>query len=309
MPALPKLKNGQIYLCEGGPETELMYKHGVDLPEFALFSVLDKPKAMDCLLGMYRRYLDVVAKHQQCALVSGLDYRASNAWGAKIGYSTAAIKQANLASIEFLRQLQTEYSREIPDLVIQGLLGPKEDAYASNSHITALEAERYHTVQLAVHKQAGLTLVTGMTVHHVAEAIGMVRAATKLSLPIAISLRINEQGRLAGGLSLEQAITMIDAQTNRSAEFFMLNCSHPQEYQPWLESAQWIQRVRGIRPNAVALDKISLLCSNQLHAGDPQALGKQVAIFAKRFGHMDIWGGCCGTWSEHLDAIACHLID
>jgi methionine synthase I (cobalamin-dependent) len=25
---------------------------------------------------------------------------------------------------------------------------------------------------------------------------------------------------------------------------------------------------------------------------------------ARRYPHLDIWGGCCGTWDTHLDEIA-----
>ncbi|MSO78877.1 MAG: hypothetical protein EXQ79_04640 [Acidimicrobiia bacterium] len=28
---------------------------------------------------------------------------------------------------------------------------------------------------------------------------------------------------------------------------------------------------------------------------------------ARRYPHLDIWGGCCGTWDTHLTEIAGHL--
>ena len=29
-----------------------------------------------------------------------------------------------------------------------------------------------------------------------------------------------------------------------------------------------------------------------------------LATLARRFPHIDIWGGCCGTWDTHLSEIA-----
>ena len=60
--AFPQQTPGTIYLTEGGQETEVMYRHGFDLPEFAMFPLLDNPAALDVMRGMYRSYLDVAAK-------------------------------------------------------------------------------------------------------------------------------------------------------------------------------------------------------------------------------------------------------
>jgi hypothetical protein len=42
----PRLE-GKFYLTEGGTETEVLYKWGFELPEFAMFPLLDDPKADD----------------------------------------------------------------------------------------------------------------------------------------------------------------------------------------------------------------------------------------------------------------------
>ena len=75
--SFPSQKQGQIYLSEGGQETELMYKYGFELPQFAMFPLLDNPKAVLKMNEMYRSYLEVAAKYETCALMGGLDYRAS----------------------------------------------------------------------------------------------------------------------------------------------------------------------------------------------------------------------------------------
>ncbi len=60
----PAARSGNIYLTEGGIETEIMYKWGFELPQFAMYPLLENPVAVTAMQGMYRRFLDVAAKHQ-----------------------------------------------------------------------------------------------------------------------------------------------------------------------------------------------------------------------------------------------------
>lgn len=64
-----------------------MYKHGHELPEFAMYPLLDDRRAVADLTDMYTRYLEVAAVHGFVALVGGLDYRASPDWASKLGIS------------------------------------------------------------------------------------------------------------------------------------------------------------------------------------------------------------------------------
>lgn len=45
----PEQAPGVLYLTEGGSETEIMYKHGFELPEFSMYPLLDDPAAMEQL--------------------------------------------------------------------------------------------------------------------------------------------------------------------------------------------------------------------------------------------------------------------
>jgi homocysteine S-methyltransferase len=46
----------------------------------------------------------------------------------------------------------------------------------------------------------------------------------------------------------------------------------------------------------------------QSEDGDPVELGEQVGSPARRYLHMDIWGGCCATWDVHFDEIAKNIL-
>ncbi len=303
----PIQQDGKLYLTEGGIETEIMYKWGFELPHFAMFPLLDNPDAMSAMRGMYRRYLDVVAKHEMSALMGGLDYRASPDWGALLGYSPESLAEANHSSIAFLRELADEYIRDIPEVLVQGFIGPRGDAYQLNRTITDDEAEEYHSVQLATLKDADVDLAWAFTFNSVPEAVGVARAAARIEVPLAISLTVDESSKLKSGPSISEAIEAIDAATKQSPAFFSINCSHPVEFAPGLEPGDWIERVRGIRPNASKMEKIALCKLGHLEEGDPVELGRLMGDLARRFPHMDIWGGCCGTGAVHLDEIATNV--
>jgi homocysteine S-methyltransferase len=116
---------------------------------------------------------------------------------------------------------------------------------------------------------------------------------------------VDKPCRLKSGPSIKEAIEAIDAQTgNERPDFYGINCSHPVEFEPAIEPGAWFDRVRSLRPNAAKMNKISLCQLGHLEEGDPHELGEQMGSLAKRYSHIDIWGGCCGTWETHLDEIA-----
>ncbi|HWG84802.1 MAG TPA: homocysteine S-methyltransferase family protein [Deinococcales bacterium] len=302
----PEAQPGVLYLTEGGQETEVMYKFGLDLPHFALFTLLDNLDGLKALRGMYRRYLEVAARHGCTALMGGLDYRASPDWAALLGYSEEKLADAQLRCIDFLREVAEPYRADLPGVLIVGIVGPRGDAYERNETITAGEAEDYHAVQLATLAQAGVDLAHAMTFNNVPEAVGVARAAATAGVPLCISFTLDETARLQSGPSLREAIEAVDAEAGASRpDFFGVNCSHPLEFEPALaESGQWQGRIRSLRPNAVSMEKTALCRLGHLESGDPENLGRLMGGLAARFPHVDIWGGCCGTWDTHLDSIA-----
>ena len=89
----PPRREDRYWLTEGGVETEIMYRWGFELPEFAMFALLDNPDAIEPMKSMMRRYLDVAAARGFDALMTGIDYRASPDWGAKVGYSAEGLAE------------------------------------------------------------------------------------------------------------------------------------------------------------------------------------------------------------------------
>jgi homocysteine S-methyltransferase len=301
----PDQQPGVLYLTEGGQETELMYKHGHDLPEFAMYPLLDDPRAVADLTGMYTRYLEVAAAHGFVALVGGLDYRASPDWASKLGISPEGLAELQLRCIEFLRDVARPFERQVSQILIAGIVGPRGDAYGQNRTITAEEAEEYHALQIATLRQADVDLVSAMTFNNVPEAVGVARATAAAGLPLSLSFMVDRAGRLTTGPTLREAVEAVDAQTGDARpDFYGINCSHPVELEPALVAGPWLERVRSLRPNAAIAEKQALCQIGHLEAGDPRLLGEQMGTLARRLAHIDVWGGCCGTWDDHLRAFA-----
>jgi methionine synthase I (cobalamin-dependent) len=100
----------------------------------------------------------------------------------------------------------------------------------------------------------------------------------------------------------------VDEQTDDARpDFYGINCAHPVEFEPALEDGPWLERLRALRPNASMADKQSLCRIGHLEAGDPELLGAEMAGIVRRLPQIDVVGGCCGTWDDHLSAIARQL--
>jgi homocysteine S-methyltransferase len=301
----PPQQPGVFYLAEGGQETEILYKYGFDLPEFAMFPLLDNQRAMAEVRGMYERYLDTAAAHGFGALMAGMDYRASPDWAGLLGYSPSALEDMQYRAIGFLRDVAAPYLSQLPTVLVAGIVGPRGDAYTLKQDWTPEQAQDYHSTQIATLATVNVDLVEAMTFNSVPEAVGVARAAADAGVPASISFTLDSNHRLHSGPTLREAIESVDEQCGDARPaFYGINCSHPLEFLPAIEAGSWFERVRCLRPNAAMMDKIALCTLGHLESGDPVDLGRRMGAIAAQHPHIDIWGGCCGTWDTHLDEIA-----
>jgi S-methylmethionine-dependent homocysteine/selenocysteine methylase len=284
-------------------ETTLQYKQGFELPHFCLFHLLNDDRAVDALRDYHRRVIDASIEYGFGTILEGLHYRGSRDWGELLGYSREGLAEINIRGIEFYKELANEYRGEKVPMPIGGVLGPRGDAYDIGRVPDASEAEDYHSEQIETFERAGADMVTAATLSFVDEAIGIARAAKSIGIPIVISFTLDKSGRLETGESLRDAVKAVDIATNSAPAYYMINCSHPADFEPALESGDWIQRLLGFMPNAATLDKGTLCQLGHLEEGDPVELGEQMGNLAKRYPHMTVWGGCCGTDSTHISEI------
>ena len=302
-PALPN-ETSRIFLTDGGTETWLIYKAGLDLPNFSSFHLLNDPAASKQIKSYYRAFADIAVEHGTAFIFDSLTYRASRDWGALLGFSEAALVEMNLMALDFYRGVAKEAGLAGDDVVISGCVGPKGDAYELNEALTADGAQDYHQRQVDTFKAGNADIVTALSLSSSQEAIGIVRAAQSAGLPSAISFLVEKDHCLQSGESLRAAIETVDQETDSAAAYFMINCAHPIDFGPALKSQEWVTRIHGIRANASKAEHSFLNLLGQLDEGDPDELASEYASLRSQFPDMNVFGGCCGTDFSHVRKIS-----
>lgn len=318
--ALPQLQTHRPFLTDGGLETTLIFHHGVGLPYFAAFTLLETAEGRQRLVDYYRDYLSMATLHGLGFILESPTWRASADWGARLGWTAHSLDAANRSSIELLARLRDEAETErretwgrdggpaLAPIVLSGCLGPRGDGYRVDRRMSADEAAAYHRAQVSSFCASEADLVTAMTLTEVGEAIGIVRCAAEAGLPAVISFTVETDGRLPSGQPLGEAIEEVDAETDRGAAYFMVNCAHPSHFVDVLGGGSWLERIRGVRANASRCSHAELDEAETLDAGDPQAFGAEHRELMRRLPNLGVLGGCCGTDLRHLGALCASLI-
>ncbi|MCP5149792.1 MAG: homocysteine S-methyltransferase family protein [Ectothiorhodospiraceae bacterium] len=294
---------GKLFITDGGLETTLVYHEGIDLPCFAAFDLLRSDRGRDTLTRYFDPYLAIARRHALGFVLESATWRASQDWGQRLGYSDAALAEANHQAVEMLVALRDRHECASAPMVVSGCVGPRGDGYDPSVRGTAAEAQAYHSTQIHALRDAGADMITALTMTHVAEAIGVTRAATAAGMPIVVSFTTEVDGRLPSGETLCAAVETVDRETCAAPVHYMINCAHPLHFADALAvDAPWTRRVRGLRANASTLSHAELDVMTELDAGDPIDLGARLAGLRRMHRHLDVLGGCCGTDHRHIAA-------
>jgi homocysteine S-methyltransferase len=296
---LPHL-SGRPVVTDGGLETDLIFHHGVDLPDFAAFPLVDDERGRELLLDYYRDYIGIAVRVGADVQLETPTWRASGDWGDRLGYSAAELRRVNRDSVALLDRLRDEVGFE--SMLVSGCLGPRGDGYSAGDVVDPDSAAAYHTPQIEAFAEAGADLLTVLTLTGTGEAVGIVRAARAAGLPVAVSFTVEQDGRLPDGTSLYEAITTVDAEA--APDYFMVNCAHPSHIAPALTTAgDWCSRIVGLRANASARSHEELDAATDLDEGDPIELARAQKALRPRLPSLALIGGCCGTDARHVAAM------
>jgi S-methylmethionine-dependent homocysteine/selenocysteine methylase len=300
--ALPQL-GGDLFVTDGGIETCLIFHDCLELPLFAAFHLLREKSGMEALRRYYRRYAAIAESNGAGFVFESPTWRASPDWGHKLGYSAAALAEANQRSIALGCELRQAVGEAMP-VVISGCVGPRGDGYSPARLMAADEAEAYHARQIETFAASEADMVTAITMTDVGEAVGVARAARAAGMPVAISFTLETDGRLPTGQELGEAIGAVDDTTDVAPAYYMINCAHPTHFSAMLEAGgDWVGRLRGVRANASRRSHAELDEATDLDDGDPDELGREYAALRRRLPGLTVLGGCCGTDHRHVEAI------
>ena len=301
--SLPQL-SGSIFLADAGVETDLMFNHGIEIREFAAHTLLPDPKGRAALTKYFEGFLNLANEQGTGFILDTVTWKAHRHWAEKLSASEPELKVANEECVQFINELRARFSKNAQPIVLNGVIGPRGDAYRPEQVIAIDAAEDYFSQQLGWLAATEVDMVTALTFNQAGEAAGLARAARKVGLPVVVSFTVETNGRLPNGQSIADAITEVDTATESYPSYYMINCAHPDHFDGVLHDVHWARRIRGIRANASRRSHAELDAAPELDAGNPLELGRQYRSLATRMPWLNVFGGCCGSDLRHVTEIA-----
>jgi S-methylmethionine-dependent homocysteine/selenocysteine methylase len=286
------------WVTDGGLETDLIFHHDADLPEFAAFPLLREAEGVALLRRYYADYVAIARAAGAGVLLETPTWRANPAWGSILGYDADALDGIDRAAVALVRSVLAD--AKVADVRVSGCVGPLGDGYVAGG-ADADEAADDHLAQIRSLADAGADLVHAMTMTGPAEAIGVVRAARTVGIPVAVSFTVETDGRLPDGSGLAEAIRSVDDAA--PADFYGVNCAHPTHVLAALDDGPWQERLTFFRPNASTLSHAELDAMEELDAGDVPLLVRSTGELLERLPAVSVLGGCCGTDRRHVAAL------
>ena len=288
------------WVTDGGLETDLLFHHGFDLPEFAAFPLVEQEGAAPVLLDYFLGYARIASEFGAGLVLETPTWRANPDWAEKLGYDAAALDRVNQAAVGLVRQASGGVER----VRVSGVVGPRGDGYIAAGRSADAAAE-YHQHQIRSLAEAGVDVIHAMTLSEPAEAIGVVRAARTAGVPVGISFTVETDGRLPDGSRLADAIAEVDAAA--APDWFGVNCAHPTHLLAAVDGGDWQQRLQVFRPNASTMTHEELDAMEVLDEGDRDLLCSSTAQLLAVLPGITTLGGCCGTDATHIAQLWGHL--
>ncbi len=301
--ALPQL-GAELFLTDGGIETDLIFNDGADLPLFAAFTLLKTAEGTGLLRRYFERYAAIATRFGRGFILESPTWRASREWGEKLGYDEGALRRANREAIALMALVRDGAAAQKP-IVISGCIGPRGDGYDPGALMTIREAEDYHSFQAAIFADSEADMIAAVTMTNIAEATGISRAAAAAGMPVAISFTVETDGCLPTGEPLGDAVMEVDFESPVPPAYYMINCAHPTHFEHLLRADEpWLGRLKGLRVNASKASHAELNEAPELDAGNPVELAQENAALRRLLPGLTVLGGCCGTDARHIEEMA-----
>jgi S-methylmethionine-dependent homocysteine/selenocysteine methylase len=159
--------------------------------------------------------------------------------------------------------------------------------------------------------EAGVDLLCAPTFPSVDEAHGAAIAMATTTLPYAVGFVLDHRGRVMDGTRLRDAISRIDGSVAREPAWYSISCVHPHVARIALDELastgpRELERLKEFRANGSRLSAAALAELDQLESDPPDEFGEALDKLGREF-DLQILGGCCGTDSTHLAALARRL--
>ena len=107
--ALPQMQGG-LFLTDAGLETDLIFNHNVEIPEFAAHTLLAQSAGRAALTGYFRGFLELAQQFGTGFILDSQTWKAHSHWAEDLKMSEEQLADANRQSIEFIADIRDEYA-------------------------------------------------------------------------------------------------------------------------------------------------------------------------------------------------------
>ncbi|HEX8056855.1 MAG TPA: homocysteine S-methyltransferase family protein [Novosphingobium sp.] len=296
------------FLTDGGLETWLFFQQGFEAPLFAAIMLMEDEPARQALRTYFDGFLAMAESAGTGFVLDTVTWRGCTQWAPKLGVTADELLRLSSESVRFAAGIRDAWQARVPAIVINGVVGPAGDGYAPEEVPDADSAFATHAPQIRALAEAGAEMISAITMTNVGEAIGVVRGAQEVGLPVVVSFTVETDGKLPSGDLLGDAIRAVDAATDSAPAYYMVNCAHPDHFGDTIaRGSDWRARIGGLRANASRLSHAELDEAEVLDDGDPEEFGRQHAELASLLPGLRVLGGCCGTDHRHVGSVSQHL--
>ncbi len=316
------IRSGAVVLTEGAVIERLRRDPAARLdPHVLNTALLYDPADRARLAAIYDEYIAVGRKHRLPLLLGAPTWRANaerlEAAGLlnpsqrpQAGQDRTAA-EINADAVRFMQGLRAKCGAYGAHIYIGGLLSCHGDAYRPDEALGAADAERFHQPQANALAGAGVDFLLAATLPAVSEAIGLARALARTSVPYLLSFVLRPDGTCLDGTPLGEAVGGIDAQVSPPPTAYLANCVHPQIFAAALTASraacpEIAARVIGLQANTSRCSPAELDGRAALDA-EPPAVWAAAMLSLRRQFQTRILGGCCGTDTSHIAALAAGL--
>lgn len=262
----------------------------------------------DALRSVYCDYLNIAKNYELPFLLSTPTWRIDKSVQEKSKIdSNAAIND----TLQFFNDLLVEYRALKLNVFLAGRIGPKNDCYKAELAPNEEEAYSFHMFQLEQLLNGGVDYLDATTLPSVAEALGMAKAMSSLKVPYILSFVIRSDAKVLDGTLLSDAIKQIDQSTKVAPISYFINCVHPKTARKAFltlqnESPEALERIGGFLGNTSLRDPLEYVNIEGLETCEADDYAIMTVGLGKDF-DVKALGGCCGTFTEHIEALAKQL--
>jgi len=216
------------------------------------------------------------------------------------------LEKVNHACIEAIAS-----TKDIAEVYVAGVIGPREDGYRPLGAMGVDEATDYHSPQARALANSGADLLLGSTMSTLSEAVGVANAMAATGTAYVMAAVMRSDGCMPDGTSVADLVATIDSVASREPIHYLISCTHPSTALSGMRTLRETQhdvsaRVIGIKANGSALDFEQLDGACAVLADTPMEWLKDMTTLRTEFDFRVI-GGCCGTDSRHILALALDL--